>query len=139
MVTIPDRRVTDVVVLLAAPLTDNAVDLFGKVCTDLQTGITITDNAISGESYYVTDYTGFSSKVEEQSGNYIALKFWVEGAAPTSIKVKITKTSTLDEDGICVFRIIDKANSLTVTAKFEDRDDIVRVFTFDDLQCDTQA
>lgn len=48
-------------------------DLLGKSVTDLQTGIEITGNVISGTLKYVTGYTGFSGDPEEQEGNFLAL------------------------------------------------------------------
>ena len=60
--------------ITVSPITGND-DLLGKKAADLQSNIVIDDNAmtISGTLKHVTGYTGFSSKVEEQSGNYIAL------------------------------------------------------------------
>lgn len=48
--------------------------MFGKPVSELQTGVQIQESAISGTLNYVTGYTDFSSVVEEQSGNYLALK-----------------------------------------------------------------
>ena len=49
--------------------------MFGKTVGDLQTGIVIGEDSISGTLKYVSGYTEFSSEVSEQSGNYLALKF----------------------------------------------------------------
>ena len=48
--------------------------MFGKPVSELQTGVQIQESAISGTLNYVTGYTDFSSVVDEQSGNYLALK-----------------------------------------------------------------
>ena len=83
------------------PETDEAGPLFGKLASELQSNITITDNVISGISHYVTDYTEFSSKASEQQGNYIALK--VTDVSPDAVvtykKVgSSAKPVTLDAD-----------------------------------------
>ena len=51
----------------------DSVDLFGKVASDLQEDVEAEGNAIRGTLKYVDDYTGFSSDVAQQSGNYIVL------------------------------------------------------------------
>lgn len=105
----------DVVVSAVA----EGVDLFGKDAGDLQEDIAISNSAITGTLKYVTDYTGFSSKVEEQSGNYIGLK--VEADAD-SITVELVGGTlghpvTLDEDGMIVLKIADTSTqSITVVA-----------------------
>lgn len=71
----------------------------------MQTGIQIGADSISGSLKYVTGYTGFSSKKEEQSGNYLALKFDIEPSdAITTVEI-LNGTSgpvTLDEDKMFV-------------------------------------
>ena len=88
-----------------------SVDLLGKSADDLQTGVTVGVDAITGTLKYVEGYTGFSGDAEEQEGNYLALKVTaVEGATLT---VELTHGTvghpvTLDEDGMIVLRISDK-------------------------------
>ena len=91
-----------------------------------------------GTLKYVSDYTGFSSKVEEQSGNYIA--FHCEANQPGAvITATMTKTSTLDSDGIAVFRVGNKdTQTLTVVAKKEGYADAVKIFTLSGLDCETE-
>lgn len=52
---------------------DGEVSLFGKTVNELQTGINVSDNGISGTLNSVSDYTDFSSIPDEQSGHYLAL------------------------------------------------------------------
>lgn len=92
-------------------------DLFGKTVGDLQTGVSISGNNISGTLKYVDDYIGFSSKPEEQVGNYLVLHFATD-VADAKITVTVTKPSVLDADGIIVLRIADK-DSQTVTVVAE--------------------
>ena len=87
-----------------------AVDLLGKVVGDLQSGITVSGDTISGTLAYVEGYTGFSSDPEEQEGNYLAIKA-TAAEGDTIVLDLIGGTHgpvTLDEDGICIIRIRDK-------------------------------
>lgn len=77
----------------------------------MQTGIIISEDSISGTLNYVTNYTGFSSNVEEQSGNYIGLKIETESKdAVTTVEiVGGTKGPVqLDEDMLFIGRIKNK-------------------------------
>lgn len=48
--------------------------MLGKYVGDLQDDVSIQDGVISGTLNYVDNYTGFSSNIAEQSGNYLVLK-----------------------------------------------------------------
>lgn len=98
-----------------SPITDNTIDLFGLDCDDLQENIVIGDNAITGTLKHVTDYTGFSSDTSLQNGNFIGLK--CESDEGATITVTVTNPVTLDNDGMVVLRIADKAQqTITVVA-----------------------
>ena len=94
------------------PVTDTAVDLFGKNCSDLQEDIAIANGSITGTLKYVTGYTGFSSKAKEQKGNFIALK--VTNATADEIYVGLSPSASgkelnkLDEDGMIVLQVTNK-------------------------------
>lgn len=98
------------------------VDLLGKKPADLQTNISINGNSITGTLKYVSGYTGFNgSVVEEQEGNYLALKFNSE-PNDTEITVEIVGGKKgaveLDEDRMFVGRITDKnSQSIKVVCK----------------------
>lgn len=80
-------------------------DLFGKVISDLQSDIEITDDAISGTLKYIDDYSSaFGGDLA--SGNFIALHF--DAPEQATVKVKLTDEVTLDEDRIIILRIADK-------------------------------
>ena len=92
-------------------------DLLGKVVGDLQSNVEVSDKEITGTIKYVTGYTGFSSKVEEQSGNYLAIHntcnleddIYVELIGGKSGPVK------LDSDGIIILRLANKNQRVKVT------------------------
>lgn len=89
-------------------------NLFGKNVSELQENIKIRDNVVSGTLKYVKGYNDFSSIEEEQSGNYLALKF-DEATKGSTVKVKVTKESTLTDDGIIVLRLKNTETPITVT------------------------
>lgn len=93
-------------------------DLLGKHASDLQSDIGIGTNKITGTSKYVTGYTGFSSNVSEQSGNYLALKaVSIDGATITGELVGGYKGPvTLDSDGIIIFRVTSNTQSVRFVA-----------------------
>ena len=81
----------------------------------------------------MTDYTGFSSNVAEQSGNYIVFHAEVPDVDGVTVTAKVTKTSTLDSDGIAVFRIVDTTKKLTVTASKEGYESVTKEFSLSGL------
>ena len=101
-------------------LEDATVDLWGKDCDDLQTGISITDGVASGTLKYVADYTSAGFDMS-QGTNFIALKATV--STGTTVKCKFNnKTHTLDEDGIIVIQMTEAKKALS--AVFEATDAI---------------
>ena len=93
-------------------LEDATVDLWGKDCDDLQTGISITDGVASGTLKYVADYTSAGFDMS-QGTNFIALKANV--SAGTTVKCKFnSKTITLDDDGIIVLQMTEAKKALSV-------------------------
>lgn len=72
----------------------------------------IGNDSISGTLKYVTGYTGFSSKVSEQSGNYLALKVATVPSENVTTTVEVvggTKGAVkLDSDMNIVLRIANK-------------------------------
>lgn len=93
-------------------------DLFGKVISDLQENIEITDEEITGTLKYVTGYTGFSSKVEEQSGNYLVIHNETNGDEPIFVEVVggTSGPTQLDSDGIIILRIANNEQKVKVTS-----------------------
>ena len=95
---------------------EDSVDLLGKKASDLQEGVFIVDGKVFGTLKYVTGYTGFSGRADEQEGYYLALHYEYEGA--DSIKVNGV---TLDSDGIHILIIKKKGGKVKVeVSKDED-------------------
>ena len=95
---------------------EDSVDLLGKKASDLQEGVFIVDGKVFGTLKYVTGYTGFSGRADEQEGYYLALHYEYEGA--DSIKVNGV---TLDSDGIHILIIKRKGGKVKVeVSKDED-------------------
>lgn len=102
---------------------DDGTMLLGKVASDLQENIVISDDEILGTLKYIADYSSAGYLDDEKSGNFLALHFesTVEGAV---IKVQLVNGAhperTLDDDGLAIFRITNKATQsikVTVTAE----------------------
>lgn len=104
--------------LKVVAVSDNSIDLLGKVASDLQANIVFGEKGISGTSHYVTGYTGFSSKAAEQKGNYIALKAVSKDGATIKAQLigGIHGAVTLDSDGIVVFRLNPNAKAVRFVA-----------------------
>lgn len=120
---------------ILSPETDSFGSLFGKLASDLQTGVTISGDVISGKLRYVNDYTGFSSKLAEQEGNYLALK--VEGVKASDVVTveliggTVGHPITLDSDRNIVLRI---ANTETQQVKVVLNDTDTKTYKLTGLQ-----
>lgn len=95
---------------------DITADLDGVYIDDLQYGIKVGANAISGVLKYVTGYEGYSETVSEQSGNYIALHVSASSGATVSVAQDGTTKTPDTTTGYVVLRITDTTKALTVTA-----------------------
>lgn len=113
----------------------DSVDLWGKVASDLQTGISISsENAITGTLKYISDYSSAFGPGEDD-GNYICLHFAAD-VPNAEITVTITNPVTLDADGILVGRIADKdSQTITVVASKAGYTSATKVYTLDGLVC----
>ena len=95
---------------------EDSVDLLGKKASDLQKGVFIVDGKVFGTLKYVTGYTGFSGRADEQEGYYLALHYECEDA--DSIKVN---GFTLDSDGLHILIIKKRGGKVKVeVSKDED-------------------
>jgi hypothetical protein len=97
-------------------------DLFGKTVSDLQSNVHVGDGTITGTLKYVDDYTGFSSKTDEQSGNYLVIHAADPKADYVTVEVinGIAGPRTLDSDGLIVLRIADKNTQSIEVVSYKD-------------------
>lgn len=94
-------------------------------------------NGITGILNYVTDYTGFSGDPELQEGNYLVFHAAVPNVDGVTITATMDNTSTLDADGIAVFRVRDKSTqTLTIVASKDGYDSVTKVYSLTDLTCE---
>lgn len=115
IIEIMKDEVDPALTITVAPITGDA-DLLGKKAADLQSNIVVNDKTmnISGTLKHVTGYTGFSSKVDEQSGNYIALNVDPASGFPESMTVEVKNGTSgpsklTAEDHQVVLKIKDAA------------------------------
>lgn len=109
--------------------------MLGKSVSDLQSNITVGGNAITGTLRYVTGYTGFSSKTEEQSGNYLVIHCAAEDADSVTVEVVGGDKGpvTLDADGIIILRIKNNSQKIRVTAYKDGAIATVRTYSLNNL------
>lgn len=112
-------------------------DLFGKVVSDLQSDVSVGASGITGTLKYVSNYTGFSSKTSEQSGNYLAIHCTVPDTTGATITVEVvggtSGPSTLDADGIIVDKIANRNQKIRVVASKEGFASVTKTFTLTGL------
>lgn len=109
---------------------DDETELFGKEVGELQSGIYVHDDHITGTLKYVTDYTGFSGNPELQKGNFLALKFEATEGSTTTVEVLGGHSGpvTLDEDMNIVLRIENKYSQKIKVVTTKSGISITRIF-----------
>ena len=109
-------------------------NLFGHLVSSLQTGVTISNGAISGSLSYINSG---SLKQVWGAGNFLALKF-TDFADADKIMVGLVPSVSsglvaLDEDMNAVFKITDKAKQVLVVDTYKDEDVVRQTFTLSGL------
>lgn len=108
------------------PLTVKAEDsgntAFGKTVSDLQTGITITDNAISGTLHFIKGYNQFNpDNPTDQQGRFLALNLQhTEGysVTPEVVGDEGGSKKVATSGDLAVFRISNNTTqSISITAQ----------------------
>lgn len=112
-------------------------DLFGKVASDLQEGITVGTSGITGTLKYVADYSS-AYPAGMDSGNYLVLHYGTGDVTGATITVEIVGGTsgpvTLDPDGLHIARITDKnSQTLKVVASKEGYETTTRTFSLTGL------
>ena len=116
---------------------DGNTVVFGKAVSELQDGINVGSDAITGTLKYVTGYTGFSSDPALQEGNFLAVNLANNDYSNfTSVKIGLdpSQGSGLveiidDPDKNGVFRIASASQSFKIVSTSVDG--IINTQTFD--------
>lgn len=109
----------------------DGVSLLGKELTDLQSGVSIGQDAIAGTLKYVTGYTGFSGDPAEQEGHYIALHIDTDVEADSIVSELIGGDHgpvELDSDRTIIIRIKNKQQKIKIVAKKDGYPDVERTY-----------
>ena len=104
---------------------DGEANLFGKTVDSLQENVVVGESEITGTLKHVTDYTGFSSNVSEQSGNYLALKVETdsEDAITTVELVGGTKGPVTLDDDMNIVLLIKNKDTQSIKVTVDDGED----------------
>lgn len=109
----------------------DGVSLLGKELTDLQSGVSIGQDAITGTLKYVTGYTGFSGDPAEQEGHYLVLHIDTDAEADSIVAELIGGDHgpvELDSDRTLITRIKNKQQKIKIVAKKEGYPDVERTY-----------
>ena len=116
---------------------DSTAVVLGKTVSELQENVYVNDNSVQGILNYVTGYTQFSGKPEEQEGHYIALQFEASDGATVTIQtiggLDDTRVVTLDSDMDAVIYVKSTKEKLRVTCSLNG-DVITRTISFSGLK-----
>ena len=120
---------------------DSGTELLGKIAADLQENIAISGEEITGTLRLVTDYTGFSSVVAEQRGNYLALHVTSQPEdAEVTVELVGGKNGAvkLDDDGLIVLKIADTANQSVKVTVTSGKDTTMKIYSLTGLTLATE-
>lgn len=127
---------SSIVLTVNSPST--TADLFGKKVTELQANVQATaELGFTGKLLYNTDYTGFSDKVNEQEGNYLALSVAANDADAT-ITVELLGGSS----PVCknaggnnwVMRVTNSMSQQVRISAVAGRDSATKIYSLDGLE-----
>ena len=102
----------------------------------MQENVVFGTNSVTGTLHYIDDYSSAFGP-DEDSGNYIVFHAEVPDFSGATITATMDNTSTLDSDGIAVFRVRDKSTqTLTVVASATGYDSVTRTYSLSGLTCE---
>ena len=120
---------------------DGEANLFGKTVNELQENVVVGEDAITGTLKYVSGYTGFSSVVSEQAGNYLALRIDTdEPEVLTTVElVGGTKGPVVLDDDMNIVLLIKDKNSQSIKVTMEtDEDSLTKTYDLNGLTLETE-
>lgn len=99
---------------------EGVTTLLGATITKLQSDIEVTGTYVSGTSKYYDDneWSGAGWSADEKDGNFLALHFDTVSGATTTVELigGTHGVSTLDADGICIFRLTAVGQKIRVVS-----------------------
>ncbi len=111
---------------MAIPSNETSLNLGEKTVQDLCENLSIEGDNVTGSLKHIEGWKEFSSKSDEQTGNYLPLYFeeakgQPKGTIKCEIKgtgAKLKKPVAVDEkDGLIVFQIHNKDNTIEITSE----------------------
>ena len=115
---------------------DGGTNKYGKDISDLQDGITIEGDEISGTLKYTKDFVKAFGE-DEKDGNFLALEISSDnGETITTEVVNGTHGPVTVDDGFCIYRITDKdTQKIKITVSKGDQSKVVQ-YGLTGLTCD---
>ena len=116
--------------------------ILGKQVSELQENIEIGESTITGKLLYVDGYTGFSSNVAEQEGNYLALQFACDvpdAVVTTQLVGGTSGEKILDSDMNCVYRVTAPATQAVKVTATKDKDVLTKTFSLSGVEVASAA
>lgn len=121
--------------------------VLGKTVSDLQSDVSISNDAATGTLNYITDYTEFSSDPELQSGNFIALHWSDPDESVTSLKVGIVPSSIGMEPQEClndpdrngVFRVTDPSTQVIKIIQSDGTNTLTQEISLSGVTCEPEG
>lgn len=127
-------------ITLTVEAPSNTDNVLGKLASDLQTNVVLTGENIAGTLKYVSAFTGYSSEIALQEGNYLALEI---SAAPIDVVVTAELLGSSEApknvgvDGMVAFRITNTTSqSIKVTA-IMGRETTIKTYKLTGLKLET--
>ena len=111
---------------MAVPSAETSLNLGEKTVQDLCENVSLDGDNVTGALNHIENWKEFSSKSDEQTGNYLPLYFEeAKGQAKGTVKceikgtgVKLKKPVAVDEkDGLIVFQVHNKDNTIEITSE----------------------
>ena len=111
---------------MAIPSNETLLNLGEKTVQDLCENLVIEGNNVTGALKHVENWTEFSSKSDENTGNFLPLYFEeTKGQAKGTVKcelkgtgAKVKKPVLVDsKDGLIVFQVHNQDNTIEITSK----------------------
>ena len=127
---------------LAVSPEDSESTLFGVSVSDMQSGITVSDDAIEGTLKFVDGGWDAGTWSEEESkGNYIALAVEADDGATVTVELVggVHGPTTLDDDMNIVIRVTDEQTQTIRVISTLDGESVTKVFDLTGLTLEPEG